>query len=597
MATAGTSGRCLILAMVAARRTGARHCAVWLVRWLLVGALAGCGGGGGSSDSSNGVLQAQPTAVQASRFLAQASFGATATEIERVQRLGYAGWLDDQFTRLPRLHRTYLDARSEVLRPLGLGVVENDFLESFWNSAIIGEDQLRQRMTFALSQIFVVSFADAKLFEQARGIASYYDMLSQGAFGNLRTLLKDVAKHPMMGVYLSSLRNQKEGPGRVPDENFARELMQLFSIGLYQLNADGSAQRDSNGLLIDTYGSADIGGLAKVFTGWSWYAGLSESDRTEARFFGDDPHPDRDWRPMQAYTTTDASFHSTSEKRFLGRVIAPSNDAEADLEIALDTIFQHPNVGPFIGRQLIQRLVTSNPSPAYIGRVSAVFADNGSGVRGDLRAVLRAILLDPEARDMPVTDLRAGKLREPVLRLAQFLRAFNSVSDSGRWFGIDNTDDPATSLGQTPMRAPTVFNFFRPDYAPNHPELAAAAVVAPELQIVSEVSVAGYLNYMQDWLEPGVARDVRQNYMAERTLARTPVPLIDHLDVLLAGGRLSPSTRARVQAAIEAVPIPSPALDANGQTTNAAAIDAALQQRVSIAVWLVMASPDFLVQR
>ena len=228
----------------------------------------------------------------------------------------------------------------------------------------------------------------------------------------------------MMGVYLSTLRNQKEDPvtGRNADQNYAREVMQLFTIGLHELNADGTPKPGP----VDTYGDADIEGLAKVFTGWSWYAGANLADRTDRRFQGLDGHLERDWRPMQSYP----KFHSTSEKRFLGTVIPAGAAAnpEADLKVALDRLFQHPNVGPFIGRQLIQRMVTSNPSPAYVARVAAAFADDGRGVRGDMKAVLRAILLDWEARSTDVLSQPGyGKVREPIVRFVAMLRALRQT--------------------------------------------------------------------------------------------------------------------------------------------------------------------------
>ena len=571
------------------------HLVPWSVALLL---LVGCSGSGSGSGDDSTPLNV-PTRTEASRFLAQASFGATDTEIDRVVALGYRRWIEEQFQLGTRLHRHYLDGRSAALAPLGIKISEDDFIESFWNSAVSGPDQLRQRMTFALSQIFVVSLLDGAVSEQVRGVGAYYDMLGAHAFGSFRELLRDVARHPMMGLYLSHLRNQKEAPGRVPDENFAREVMQLFSIGLHELNPDGSFRRDGNGRPIDTYGSADVAGLARVFTGWSWYAGNDAAALTADSFFGTTAHPDRDWQPMVAYTRSGADYHSVGEKRFLGRVIpaAGSPDPEGDLDVAIDTLFQHPNVGPFIGRLLIQRLVTSNPSPAYVARVAAAFNDNGQGMRGDLKAVLRAILLDDEARAPPDAGTRSGKLREPVLRFAHFLRAFRSSSGSGRWVGIDKTDDPATSLGQTPMRAPSVFNFFRPDYAPNQPELTAAAMVAPEFQIVSEVSVAGYLNYLQAWLVPTATRDVRQDYAPELALAREPERLAAHLDTLLTAGRMSGLLRQRLVAAVGDRAIPAPQSDGHGGTANAAVIDHALRDRVAIAVLLTMASTDYLVQR
>jgi uncharacterized protein (DUF1800 family) len=427
------------------------------------------------------------------------------------------------------------------------------------------------------------------------------DTLANHAFGNYRELLEAVTLHPMMGLYLSHLRNQKADPatGRVPDENYAREVMQLFSIGLYELDERGQKRLGSNGQPIESYGEADIQGLARVFTGFSWHAGPNAADRTRTRFFGGNAHPEREWRPMQSYP----EFHATGEKRFLGTTISAqaAPDPEASLRTALDRLAGHPNVGPFVGRQLIQRLVKSNPSPDYVGRVAAAFADNGRGVRGDLKAVIRAVLLDPEARNPAADDRAAGKLREPVLRLAHWMRAFNATSRSGRFQGIDNTDDPATRLGQTPLRSPSVFNFYRPGYVPPNTRLAEASLVAPELQITSEVSVAGYLNYLQNWvrLDPNSSRDVRQDYSREMALAdqpsaAEPSALIDRVDLLLMGGRMSATLRSALQAGIAGRALPAPTRDAAGAVTNQAAIDTARRDRVAIAIFLTMASPEYL---
>jgi len=407
---------------------------------LMLVLLAACGG---SKESEQGETETvadlppaeQPAAADAARFLTQATFGPTTASIDWVSRHGYPAWIKTQMelTRTP--HRAYLDAVQASLAGTTSTVTQTHFRESFWKQALAGPDQLRQRAAYALSQIFVISFVDSNLASQVRGVTSYYDLLGEHAFGNYRELLEAVAKHPMMGLYLSSLRNQKEdGKGRVADENFAREIMQLFSIGLYELNLDGTLK---GGTPTETYTHDDIKGLAKVFTGWSWYAGPNAADRTDARFFGGNANPDRDWMPMQAYN----KFHSVSEKTFLGKTIPASSaaDAEGDMQVALDHLFNHPNVGPFFGKLLIQRLVTSNPSPAYVGRVAAAFNDNGQGVRGDMKAVFKAILLDPEARTYDPTSITYGKLREPVLRLSSMLRAFNARSTSGRFSGLDDT--------------------------------------------------------------------------------------------------------------------------------------------------------------
>ncbi|MCL6487059.1 MAG: DUF1800 family protein, partial [Janthinobacterium lividum] len=328
------------------------------------------------------------TRPQASRFLGRATFGPDMTAIEALAASDSEAWFRAQFSKPQTLHRKYIDAKYPAAGAAASKANPTDFYESFWQQAVRGDDQLRQRVAFALSEIFVVSTQSEAVWPQTRGLASYYDMLGQQAFGNFRTLLQGVATHPMMGLYLSHLRNQKESSTRTTDENFAREVMQLFTIGLYQLNADGSVKL-SGGKPIDTYTRDDVSALAKVFTGWSW----AGPDQAANRFYGSVADPDRDWKPMQNY----AAFHSTSEKHFLGVSAAGAGEGEADMALALDTLFNHPNAGPFFGRQLIQRLVTSNPSPAYVGRVAAAFANNGAGVRGDMQAVIRAVLLDPEA--------------------------------------------------------------------------------------------------------------------------------------------------------------------------------------------------------
>lgn len=568
--------------------------------------LAACGGGGEAMVEG----QDRPSSdADAARFLHQATFGATSAEIATVRKYGYTSWIEDQFRRPRSLHRDFMDRRQAERAATGEGnVSQDDFFESWWAQAVTGRDQLRQRVAFALSQIFVVSYADGTVSNYPRGVAAYYDMLAANAFGNYRQLLEDVSLHPMMGLYLSHLRNQKEDPqrGRVPDENYAREIMQLFSIGLVELNPDGTP-RLVNGQPVETYTHADVQGLAKVFTGWSWYAGPALADRTNRRFFGNDAHPERDVRPMQAYNryAPNTDFHSSSEKSFLGRTIpavaeGQAPDPEGDLRIALDTLFHHPNVGPFFCRQLIQRLVASNPSPGYVSRCAQAFNGGGGTPRGDMKAVIRAILLDAEARTYNPNDPHAGKLREPVLRLSNWMRAFNatSVDAAGRFRGIGNTDAPDTRLGQTPMRSASVFNFFRPGYTPPNTSLAAAGLVAPELQIVHEVSVAGYLNYMRSsWvpLSTSSSRFVRQTYDAELALVNDPAALVDRVNLLLAAGQLSQATRNEIVEAVASRVIPEPRRNTAGEITNQATIDAARRDRVYIAVFLTLAAPEYVV--
>lgn len=561
--------------------------------------MAACGGGK-DSGSSETLVPTSPT--EASRFLAQASFGATDASITDVSQRGYAAWLADQFARPQTLHRSYMDRITAELAVSGGSSGASEFYESFWQQAVGGEDQLRQRVVFALSQIFVVSLVDGTVAGFPRGVASYVDMLGEKAFGNYRDLLESVSLHPMMGNYLSHLRNQKEdAAGRVPDENYAREVMQLMSIGLVELNLDGTLRLDGAGNPIETYTHDDIVGLAKVFTGWSWYGGPNLADRTRSRFFGGSAQPDRDWQPMQAYNgySANTDFHSTSAKSFLGTTIAAQGtpDPQGDLKTALDTLFNHPNVGPFIGRQLIQRLVTSNPSPAYVARVARAFNDNGAGVRGDMRAVVAAVLLDAEARSVDASSASFGKLREPVLRLANFLRAYKARSTSGRFLGIDNTDDPASRLGQTAMRSPSVFNFYRPGYAPPNTSIATAGLVAPELQLAHEVSVAGYLNYLRGWVGVSSSRDVQPDFGADLAVADNADQLVERANLLLMGAQMPAVLRAQIVLGVNGRAVPAAVTNSAGAVSNQAAIDSARRDRVSIAVFLTLASPDYLIQK
>jgi uncharacterized protein (DUF1800 family) len=519
---------------------------------------------------------------------------------------GYAGWITAQLATQPTAsHRAYIDLRTQqiVTADPKAQVQQAQFLETWWRQAATGPDELRQRVAFALSQVFVISMQDNTVGRNIRGVADYYDLLTANAFGNYRTLLEKVTLHPQMGIYLTSLANQKENAatGLLPDENYAREVMQLFSIGLYKLNPDGTPIKDPGGNPVPTYSHDDIAGLAKVFTGLSWFS-PSPSNTT---FFGGGADPNRDWQPMSFYP----SFHSISAKSFLGVTVpaAAVPDIAGDLKIALDTIFNHPNVGPFIATRLIQQLVTSNPSPAYVGRVAAVFNNNGAGVRGDLGATVRAVLLDTEARDSgALTSASFGKLREPVIRLANWMRAFGATSQAqadpaqgGAGWLMFQTDDPGSRLGQTPMRAPTVFNFWRPGYVPPNTQLGARALVAPEFQIVDEVQVAGYLNFMQSVSARGVGSvppngttpDIQPAYTQETALARTPDQLVARLNLLLMHGQMSSALQQTITTVVTSIAIPS------GGTTTQAQIDAAIANRVHLAVLLTMASPEYLLQR
>lgn len=555
----------------------------------LVTSLAACGGGGGEAGGT-APGPTPPTEslprndAEAARFLTQATFGATDAEINSLRSLGYTRWLERQTTLASPSHQAYMDARLVQLRltqPTAT-LNANHFYESFWLHAATSEAQLRERMKLALSEIFVISMVDPGV--DARGAGAYYDMLGANAFGNFRTLLQQVTLHPMMGIYLTHLANQREDPatGRSPDENYAREVMQLMTVGVNRLNADGSVVTDGSGNPVPAYTPDDISGLAKVFTGFSWYS-PAPSNNT---FFGRNRDPDASVRSMILYP----AFHSTSTKTFLGTTLG-SGDGNAELTQALDVIFNHPNVGPFIGRQLIQRLVTSNPSPAYVQRVAGVFNNNGAGVRGDLAAVVRAILLDADARDMAaVTTSSFGKIREPMIRLANWMRAFGATSVSGNY--LINSTSGSLSLGQSALAAPSVFNFFRPGYVPPNTRLGAAGLNAPEFQIVDEVSVAGYANTMQTAIGTGLGTgsDVRSAYAVEVTLADDPALLADRMNRLLLYGQMSSALRTAIIDSVTSVAIP-------GGTATQAQIDAAKLNRARLAVYLTMVSPEYLVQR
>jgi len=575
-------------------------------------ALAACGGGGGSGDDP-GTTPAPPppapppatvekplTRDEAARFLAQATFGPVDADIDRLMDIGYAAWIDEQFARAPaQTHRAHWEARDAEIKAANATAAagQNEFFESFWKQAVTGPDQLRQRMAYALSQIMVISMVDGTVGDNPRAVAAYLDMLGEKGFGTYRGLLEAVSRHPMMGVYLSHLRNQKADArtGRVPDENYAREVMQLFAIGLVELNEDGSVRTGAGGAALETYTPADISGLAKVFTGWSW--ACPDWPDNSCFFSGTangNSDPDRAFKAMLGYP----QYHSTESKAFLGTTVAAQATADplASLAAALDRLNAHPNVGPFIGRQLIQRFVTSNPSPTYVSAVSRAFADNGTGQRGDLKAVLKAVLMHPEARRVGDTS---GKVREPVLRLSAFLRAFPHASDTGT-YKVGNTDNPGTQLGQSPLRSPSVFNFYRPGFVPPGTLTAARNLVAPELQIASETSAAGYVNYMRDNLSAGVGitngapfnrRDLQGSYSAELALAADAAALVERVSTRLAYGAAGAALKADIAAAVGSIAIP--VLNPGG--TNQAAIDTAKRNRVNAAILLTLASPEFVL--
>ncbi len=540
----------------------------------------------------------------AARFLTQATFGPTPADVASVKALGYSEWFKAQLAKpLPaQSYVSYFDMRNAewMANNPGSRAGATDITDPIWRNALVGDDQLRQRVALALSEIFVVSLQDS-CGNHGRAYASYMDMLARNALGDFRQLLQDVTLHPIMGCFLSHVANQKDDPvtGRVPDENFAREVMQLFSIGLYQLNNDGTPVL-SGGAPIPTYGAADIAGLARVFTGFSWNCPLPYDDGCFVRgssWAGMQSDPDMWIKPMVAYDR----FHSTLPKTFLGKTIAAQDAANAwaSLRFALDTLATHPNVGPFLGKQLIQRLVTSNPSPAYVARVATAFNNS----KGNIGATVQAVLMDPEARNTAnaLASDSFGKVREPILRITALLRALNVRSMSGR-YTVGWTPDADRGLNQAPLMAPSVFNFFRPGFVASGSLSAARGLVAPELQIANETSVAGYANYIGGLLNNGlgpvpnfgagvngvkladVYLDFQRNGSSNwRILSDSPEQLVEALNQSLMYGTMSDSLRQDVLTVVKSI------TDIHPEIRQ--------PDRFSKAVHIITTSPEFLVQR
>lgn len=561
-----------------------------LAAWAATALLAACGGGGGgdseappppgsTTPTAPPAGPAAPTATRrdAARFLTQATFGPTGAEqIDALVAQGYEAWLNAQMARAPALHVAYIESQRGRDQMAGdkPRVAEETSYEAIWQQWLTGEDQLRARVSWALLQIFVISNIAPDIRPHA--MSSYMDMLNRNAFGNWRTLLQDVALHPAMGYYLNMLESEKEDAtqGTHPNENFAREVLQLFSIGLVQLNADGTPRLDGNGQTTPTYDEGVVKGFAKAFSGWS-FGGLD--NQVDKQFHHHDDNIEALWTvPMKAW----ASFHSGGEKKLLdGQTLAAGQSPEKDMADALDCIFRHPNVPPFFCRQLIQRLVTSNPSPAYVSRVAAVFIDDGSGTRGNLRAVVRAVLLDAEARgDEAGKAARFGKQREPVIRFANYLRALGAKSESGsnRIHYLDSADD---ALGQSPMLSPSVFNFYAPGYRPPGP-VAAAGLVAPEFQITGETSLAGSLNFFASLIHGGGygwdKHRLKLDFAPLEAIAGDTAALVDRLDLQFFCLQMSSGTRARLTALINAL--------------------RERHDRVRAALVLVALSPDYVIQ-
>jgi len=452
------------------------------------------------------------TAAAAARFLEQSTFGPTTASIQHVQQVGTQPFLTEQFNATASTYPTP-GANDDI------SVVKS----RFFTNALTGKDQLRQRVAWALAQIFVVS--NQKIGDPS-AFTLWMNMMQKDAFGNFSTLLNDVTLSPTMGRYLDMVGNDKPDPnsGTEPNENYAREVLQLFSIGLAQLNPDGSQQVDANNMPIPTYTQDTIIGFAHVFTGWAFPTKAGQT----ASFYNGEYYGG----PMIPFD----NHHDTGAKLLLNGVTLPAGGTtQADLTAALQNIFNHPNVGPFISKQLIQHLVTSNPSPAYVARITAVFNDNGSGVRGDLKAVVNAILMDTEARagDDP-TQVQAGDghLKEPVLFMMNLLRATNATSDGA------NLNNYASNMKEEPFESPTVFNFYSPMSV-----IPGTSLLGPEFQIFNSTTSMSRINFVNDLVFGSVSSTTKIDISAYVALAPNPSELVDSLSGVLTHGPLSDGAR------------------------------------------------------
>lgn len=491
------------------------------------------------------------TPESASRFLQQATFGPTKTEIDDLVAKGFDAWFAEQLAAPRSSHLeaaqadfTAFNTNATLTRPQG-----SNRQAAWWKIALTGPDQLRQRVAFALSEIFVISDVNGTVGNWQDGAANYYDVLAKDALGNFRTLLEDVTLNPMMGIYLSYIRNSKATATTQPDENYAREVMQLFTIGLNQLNPDGTLKLNGN-VPIPTYDQKTITEMAKVFTGWQFY----NAAPTKNNFRSGGGVSSDYLQPM----TLNPNFHEDAAKTIVGGIQLPANQGGAkDLADTLDALFNHPNTAPFICRQLIQRLVTSNPSSGYIYRVAQVFANNGNGVRGDLAAVVKAILTDPEARSAQTAQgANYGKLKEPLLRVSALLRALKGAADNGR-YAITN---PEGALSQAALRSPTVFNFFEPNYVVPG-DLARAGLYAPEFQILTDTTAISVPNNLYGYI---FATRGATTIGLDLTVLPPTSPasgLVDYLNLVFCAGSMTQAERDRIVTALTAMPKTATDLD------------------------------------
>ena len=521
---------------------------------------------------------ANPTAGESARFLEQSTFGPTTADIASVMTQGYSQWITNQLALPETSHLAATRADAAAFPNAGTTpILPNNRYAAWWLVSVTAPDQLRQRVAFALSEIFVVSDVAASLANQPEALANYYDTLAKDAFGNFRQLLQDATLSPVMGNYLNLLQNAAANPakGTSADENYAREVMQLFTIGLNFLNPDGSLKLDSTGQPIPTYNNATIVQTANVFTGWSY-----SSTAASPSFYG----ATADWYdPLQLYP----AYHDKTQKTVVATTaggpptILPAGEGgTADLSAELDALFNHQNTGPFISRQLIARLVTSNPSPGYVYRAAQVFANDGTGTRGNLAAVIKAILLDYEARSPAlIGNAGTGKLKEPLLRQTALYRAFGATSAEGR-FPIFSS---AQNLGQVALGSPTVFNFFLPDYSPAGSP-AAAGLAGPEFQITTASTAISTANVLYGAVytptSPSAATVVLNLSALTSPSGNTSPALVSLLNELFCGGAMSAAMQQQITTGLASLPNSAQPLD-----------------RARFALELVVTAPESAIQQ
>lgn len=535
--------------------------------------------------------------LETSRFLAQATFGTDLDYIKAVAEQPFEDWIDNQFgidsRPLQQLSQEIFSEARQIHVSNGGNAEDFDnfnwqyFMYAWWQSNINNQDLLRQRIALALSQILVIS-RESNLSGYGVGLADYYDVLKDNAFGNFRNLLKDVTVHPMMGVYLSHYNNPRSIPDRNihPDENYAREIMQLFTIGLYELNQDGTYVLDGQGDRIPTYDNDDIKEFAKVFTGLG-PAGIEDEFPDRTLRFGMGHYFARKDMPMIMYD----DWHEPGSKQLLNGYTIPSGQSGMqDIDAAIDHLFNHQNTAPFISKRLIQQLVKSNPSPAYVSRVSAAF-NNTKGVRGDMKAVIKAILLDEEARSCSwIETPNSGKLIEPMMRYFNVVRQIDLANDDGRYW--NNGYHFFRDTGQAPLAAPSVFNFFLPEYVPNS-AFGNANLVAPEFQIHNSATSINYLNQVDAWTNPrwydvlrtwGLELDGKPlDFEGLKYYAKDGEVLVNQLDKLFTRGQLSDETKQIIVDTVE------PIVNGWGQEVQYTDL------RVKMALYLLMISPDYVI--